>query len=59
MEKRSGKEGKECIFCSIRDGKAEGKMLYEDELCFVILDKYPLTRGHLLVISKEHYRDVA
>ncbi len=60
-EKRTeseNEESKKCVFCSIRDGKAEGKILYEDELCFVLLDKYPLTKGHLMVISKTHYRAV-
>ncbi len=43
----------ECIFCAIKD-KGIGNALYEDDACFVILDKFPAERGHVLVISKVH-----
>ncbi len=43
----------ECIFCTIRD-HGLNSALYEDETCFVVLDKFPAERGHMLVISKVH-----
>lgn len=46
----------ECIFCDIYKNKTE--ILYENESCFVILDKYPNSRGHSLVIPKEHYENM-
>ena len=45
----------ECIFCNVENKE---KMLYEDELCFAMPDKYPSEYGHALVISKEHYDNV-
>lgn len=33
-------------------------MIYEDDKCFVIMDKFPSSRGHMLVITKDHYSDV-
>ncbi|MGC8478396.1 MAG: HIT family protein [Candidatus Micrarchaeia archaeon] len=48
----------DCIFCKILEGKAEGNILYEDEKCAIILDKFPISKGHMLVISRNHYPDV-
>ena len=47
-----------CIFCKIAAGKIPSKTLYEDEKFRVILDLGPATRGHALVIPKEHYADL-
>lgn len=41
------------IFEKIRDGEIPSHKLYEDDLCFVILDLNPVNKGHALVISKE------
>ena len=37
----------------IRDGAIPSCKIYEDDLCFVILDLSPVNKGHALVISKE------
>jgi len=44
-----------CFFCQIGSGKAQAKMVYEDELCFAILDINPAIKGHMLLLPKEHY----
>lgn len=49
---------RECIFCGIRDGAQEKGVIYRDDTCFVILDGHPLSRGHMLVISNNHYADI-
>jgi histidine triad (HIT) family protein len=46
----------ECVFCEIY--KEKEKIIYEDSYCFVVLDKYPISRGHLLIISKEHFESM-
>lgn len=43
-----------CVFCEIGSGLHD-TFLYSDDACFVILDKFPAERGHVLVISKEHH----
>ncbi len=43
-----------CVFCDIRDGIIPSYKLYEDEYVFVILDISQVTKGHSLVIVKEH-----
>jgi histidine triad (HIT) family protein len=45
----------QCIFCQIISGKVPAKKIYEDETCLAVLDIYPATKGHLLVIPKEHF----
>ncbi|MGN1163562.1 MAG: HIT family protein [Candidatus Ornithospirochaeta sp.] len=41
------------VFEMIRDGEIPSTKIYEDDLCFVILDLSPVNKGHALVISKE------
>ncbi len=36
------------------DGKLPCHMIYEDDDCLVILDKYPIDNGHSLIITKKH-----
>lgn len=48
----------DCIFCKIAAGEIPSKTLYEDGMFRVILDLGPATRGHALVIPKEHFADL-
>ena len=45
----------QCIFCQIISGKIPSKKIYEDDISIVILDINPATKGHVLLIPKEHY----
>lgn len=45
---------KDCIFCKIANGEIPSKTLYEDEAFRVILDLSPATKGHALILPKEH-----
>ena len=47
-----------CVFCNIVRGVEEAYRIYEDDVVVVILDKYPVSEGHLLVITRRHYRGV-
>lgn len=47
-----------CIFCKIANGEVSSKTLYEDDYFRVILDLGPATRGHALILPKEHYADL-
>ena len=49
------KKDDNCIFCKIAAGEIPSKTLYEDEKFRVILDVGPASKGHALVIPKEHY----
>lgn len=43
-----------CIFCKIANGEIPSRTLYEDGDFRVILDLGPATRGHALILPKEH-----
>jgi histidine triad (HIT) family protein len=47
-----------CIFCKLASGEIPTNSLYEDENFRVILDNGPATKGHALVLPKEHYADL-
>ncbi len=47
-----------CIFCKIAAGEIPSKTIYEDQEFRVMLDISPATRGHALIIPKEHYADL-
>ena len=48
----------ECIFCDVINGKLPCYMIYEDDDCLVILDKYPIDNGHSLIITKKHFEKI-
>ena len=47
-----------CIFCKIAGGVIPSTTLYEDEDFRVILDLGPASRGHALILPKQHFADV-
>lgn len=47
-----------CIFCKIANGEIPSVSLYEDEDFRVIFDISPASRGHVLILTKEHYEDL-
>lgn len=47
-----------CIFCKIAAGEIPSATLYEDDDFRVILDLGPASRGHALILPKEHYRNL-
>mgnify|MGYP000938240291 CR=1 FL=1 len=49
---------KECIFCKIANGEIPSATVYEDGDFRVILDLGPASRGHSLILPKQHYRDL-
>ena len=48
----------DCIFCKIAAGEIPSRKLYEDEDFVVILDLNPTSKGHALIIPKEHYANL-
>lgn len=47
-----------CIFCKLANGDISTNAIYEDEKFKVILDASPATKGHALVLPKEHYANI-
>ncbi len=48
----------DCIFCKLANGIIPTNSIYEDDEFNVILDAGPATRGHALIIPKEHYANI-
>lgn len=47
-----------CIFCKIAEGEIPSATLFEDEDFRVILDLGPASKGHALILPKEHYANL-
>lgn len=44
----------DCIFCKIANGEIPSRTVHEDQRFRVILDLNPATRGHALILPKDH-----
>ena len=47
-----------CIFCKIANGEIPSSTVYEDEDFRVILDLGPATKGHALILPKNHFANL-
>ncbi len=47
--------GRGCIFCMILEGALPAYFVYRGRGVAVFLDKYPVEKGHLLVVPEDHY----
>jgi len=51
----SANRSRECIFCEILTDNSESTLLlYQGETCFIQLNLYPYSPGHLMVVPKQH-----
>jgi len=48
----------DCIFCKIVKGDIPCFKIYEDEKVLAFLDINPLSKGHTLVLPKQHYVNI-
>jgi ATP adenylyltransferase len=50
----------DCIFCSARDDNEDDEryVLYRGARCFIILNRYPYTSGHLMVVPYRHLSEI-
>ncbi|MFA6830470.1 MAG: HIT family protein [Bacilli bacterium] len=44
-----------CLFCRIAKGEIPSYKVYEDDVCLAFLDINPSSKGHTLVLPKEHF----
>ena len=52
----SSKEVSGCVFCHISESEIDDDLhvLYRDEHCFMVMNKYPYTPGHFMIIPHLH-----
>jgi histidine triad (HIT) family protein len=48
----------DCLFCKIVAGEVPSTRVHEDERTIAFMDINPATRGHLLVVPREHAADL-
>lgn len=48
----------DCIFCKLANGIFDSATIYEDDLFRVILDLGPASKGHALILPKQHYANI-
>jgi len=49
----------DCIFCKIVQGQIPSVKVYEDNIVMAFMDIAPISKGHTLVIPKDHYEKLA
>lgn len=47
-----------CIFCKLANGDIPTNSIYEDDDFKVILDASPATKGHALILPKNHFANI-
>ncbi|MDO4965082.1 MAG: HIT family protein [Lachnospiraceae bacterium] len=48
----------DCIFCKLANGDIPTNTVYEDDDFRVIMDMSPATKGHSLILPKEHFSNI-
>ena len=48
----------DCIFCKIANGEIPSTTIYEDDDFRVFFDIAPASKGHCLIVPKEHFDNV-
>ncbi|WP_010650114.1 HIT family protein [Oceanobacillus massiliensis] len=48
----------DCIFCKIINGDIPSAKVYEDEQVYAFLDISQVTKGHTLIIPKNHMKNI-
>jgi histidine triad (HIT) family protein len=48
----------DCIFCQIIEKKIPSYILFENDKTLAFLDIFPVSKGHTIVIPKNHYNNL-
>lgn len=48
----------DCIFCKVIAGEIPARKVYEDSETLAFLDINPNTKGHTLVVPKDHFENI-
>lgn len=53
---KEGSQGPECLFCTLMamEDNAENLILHRGQYAFVVLNRYPYTNGHMMVVPYDH-----
>jgi histidine triad (HIT) family protein len=48
----------DCLFCDIIKRRQDAYVVFEDDSHIAIMDKYPIQKGHCLVMPKSHHEKI-
>lgn len=48
----------DCLFCKIATNEVPSIRVYEDDSVFAMMDIFPESKGHLLIIPKQHGKNL-
>ena len=51
---KTGEKSEDCVFCSIVSGKINSYKIDESKKAFAALELNPVSKGHIIIIPKEH-----
>ena len=49
---------KECLFCKITKREIPSRIIFEDDFTLAFLDIAPISKGHTIIIPKNHYSNL-
>ncbi|HPW34518.1 MAG TPA: HIT family protein [Candidatus Paceibacterota bacterium] len=47
-----------CLFCQIIDGKKSAQIVYQNESVVAVLDVFPRSLGHVIVLPRHHVENI-
>lgn len=56
IKKQQEMQQSKCIFCEIISGKIPSKKIYEDSDILAIMEIMPASKGHILILPKQHFQ---
>jgi ATP adenylyltransferase len=57
-ERRTGADVPECILCALADKGKDHYVLARNDKCFTVMNLYPYTNGHMMVVPLEHHQNL-
>lgn len=61
LEDKTSTSSEQCVFCvgEDREEDRERQILYRGEHGFIVMNRYPYSNGHLLILPFRHVRDLS
>lgn len=56
--RRAGIDAPVCILCELEDKGSDHYVIARNEHCFAVMNLYPYSNGHLMVVPREHHQDL-
>ncbi len=54
--RRSGEDVPACLMCELKDKGKDYYVIARNDLCFVVMNLYPYSNGHVMVVPVDHHQ---